>query len=290
MVDTSPDAQLIVTRHPKTAQYFTEDLGNSIGLDMVFIPEGTFLMGSPEDESDRYENEGPQHEVTVPTFFIGKFPVTQAQWRIVAESCPQVDRELNPDPANFKGDQRPVEQVSWFEAVEFCARLTRKTGRQYRLPSEAEWEYACRAGTTTPFYFGETITTDLANYDGTDNEEKGWKGSYGRGPKGVYREETTEVGSLANANQYGLYDLHGNVWEWCLDHWHGSYEGDPPLDGSPWIFSDEEKTDRNRVLRGGSWFFVPRLCRSACRVNYLPDNRFYSYGFRVVCSAAKDSS
>jgi formylglycine-generating enzyme required for sulfatase activity len=171
---------------------------------MVLILGGTFLMGSPDDELDRYDDEGPQHEVSVPTFFMGKFPITQAQWRVVAETYSQVKQELDPDPANFKGDNRPVERVSWLDAVEFCARLSRETGREYRLPTEAEWEYACRAGTSTPFYFGDTITTDLANYD-SDGKR------YGQGPEGTSRGETTEVGSLANANPFGLYDMHGNV-------------------------------------------------------------------------------
>jgi len=221
---------------------------------------------------------------------MGKFPITQAQWRLVAETYPQVERQLNPDPANFKGPNRPIEQVSWWDAVEFCARLSRQTGRTYRLPSEAEWEYACRAGTTTPFHFGETVTTDLANYRGTDNESIGWKGNYGQGPKGLYREATTDVGSLANANAFGLYDMHGNVWEWCLDHWHDNYEGEPPTDGSPWVFPGEEKSgDRRRVLRGGSWDYGPRYCRSACRNGYIPDARFFNLGFRVVCAVARTS-
>ncbi len=281
-------AQLTITRHKATAQYFTEDLGDGIGLDMVLIPGGTFLMGSPEDELDRFNDEGPQHQVTVPTFFMGKFSITQAQWRVVAETYAQVNQELDPDPASFKGDNRPVEQVSWQDATEFCARLSQDTGREYRLPSEAEWEYACRAGTTTPFHFGETITTDLANYRGVDDDSMDWKGNYGKGPKGIYRKETTEVGSFP-PNAFGLYDMHGNVWEWCQDHWHDNYDGNPPTDGSAWLFSDErkEKDDHTRVLRGGSWVDLPRYCRSACRLYNIPDARYNSDGFRVVCSAAR---
>lgn len=147
-----------------------------------------------------------------------------------------MNKELDADPSNFKGDKRPVEQVSWYDAVEFCDRLTAHTKRAYSLPSEAEWEYACRAGTRTPFHFGETITTDLANYRGTDNEEYKWSGSYGPGPKGIYREQITEVGSFGVANAFGLYDMHGNVWEWCLDDWHDNYEG-APTDGSAWLDS-----------------------------------------------------
>ena len=194
-----------------------------------------------------------------------------------------MNREIDPDPSYFKGDDRPVEQVSWFEAVEFCDRLSHHTGRTYRLPSEAEWEYACRAGTTSPFHFGETITTDLANYRGTDEPSFDWSGSYGRGPKGIYREETTPVGSFGIANAFGLYDMHGNVWEWCQDHWHDNYEG-APTDGSAWVDAVAEK-GASRVLRGGSWYSYPAFCRSAVHPFNDPGYRFNSYGFRVVCSA-----
>ncbi|WP_226586322.1 formylglycine-generating enzyme family protein, partial [Microseira wollei] len=155
----------IVTRERKQASYFTEDLGNNISLEMVAIPGGTFLMGSPETEAERYEYEEPQHLVSVPSFFMGKYQITQAQWQAVA-ALPKINRDLESDPSYFKGENRPVENVSWLDAVEFCARLSQKTKREYRLPSEAEWEYACRAGTTTPFHFGETITPDLVNYNG----------------------------------------------------------------------------------------------------------------------------
>ncbi|MFM6342595.1 MAG: formylglycine-generating enzyme family protein, partial [Dolichospermum sp.] len=200
----------------------------------------------------------------------GKYPITQAQWQAVA-ALPQVNQELKPNPSRFKGANRPVEQVSWHDAVEFCARLSNYTKRPYRLPSEAEWEYACRAGTTTPFHFGETMTTDLANYNGNY--------TYGDGSKGVYREETTEVGSFKIANEFGLYDMHGNVWEWCQDDWHNNYEG-APTDGSAWI-SNNTKSDK--LLRGGCWYGNPANCRSASR-NYV-DAGFdrYNSGFRVVC-------
>ena len=247
---------------------------------MVQIPAGTFLMGSPEDELDRFDDESPQHPVTLSTFFLDKYPVTQAQWRAVAR-LPQIKQELNPDPSHFKGADRPAENVSWWDAVEFCDRLSRHTGRRYRLPSEAEWEYACRAGTTTPFHFGETMTTDLANYRGTDDKENNWSGSYGRGAKGIYREETTSVGSFKVANAFGLSDMHGNVWEWCQDHWHGNYEG-APEDGSAWISEDK---DTSRLLRGGSWGSDPRYCRSAVRTFLAPVARNAYIGFRVVCSA-----
>ena len=271
-------ANFFIERQKRTTKYYSEDLGNGIKLDMVLIPEGNFLMGAPETELDSQNSERPQHQVTVPTFFMGRYPVTQEQWRIVA-ALPQVDRELKPDPSYFKGDKRPVERVSWYDSVEFCQRLFKHTGREYRLPSEAEWEYACRAGTTTPFHFGETITTDLANYQGTDNKDRGWSGSYGDGPKGEYREETTPVGTFP-PNNFGLWDMHGNVWEWCEDYWHGNYQN-APTDGSSWL---TDNTRSLHVFHGGSWFFSPWFCRSAARSygdspKYANDN----IGFRVVC-------
>mgnify|MGYP001793934236 CR=1 FL=1 len=268
-----------------TAQYYIEDLGSGIELEMVYIPDGTFIMGAPEDEEGSRDSERPQHEVTVPSFFMGKYPVTQAQLKAVAK-LPQVERELKEDPSSFKGDNRPVEQVSWYDAVEFCARLSNHTGREYRLPSEAEWEYACRAGTTTPFHFGETITTDLANYDGTDDKDGKWLGSYGRGPKGIYREETTPVGSFEVANDFGLYDMHGNVWEWCLDDWHSDYE-DARTDGRSYLDNENDnlyQKQGNAILRGGSWNNTPGSCRSASR--YFNGWRVGingSLGFRVAC-------
>jgi len=266
------------TRRSK-AEYRREELGNGVTLDLVQIPGGTFRMGSPSGEGDN--DEKPQHEVRISPFLLGKYPVTQAQWRVVA-GFPKVKQDLNADPSRFKGTNRPVEQVSWDDAVEFCQRLSKKTGREYRLPSEAEWEYACRAGTTTPFHFGETVTTDLANYRGTDWEFDGktYPGSYGQGPKGEYRQQTTEVG-LFPANGFGLYDMHGNVWEWCADHWHDSYEG-APTDGSAWLSSNEAR----RLLRGGSWYDLPRYCRSAYRSGIARDDRSYCIGFRVMCASS----
>ena len=272
----------MIHEYQRTAQYFREDLGNDIQLDMMLIPGGTFIMGSPKKEEDSTDSERPQHKVTIEPFWLGQYQVTQAQWKFVAK-LPQVNKELNPDPSRFKGNgstsltnNRPVEQVSWYDAVEFCDRLSNHTKRQYRLPSEAEWEYACRAGTKTPFHFGETITTDLANYNGNY--------TYGQGPKGVYREETTEVGSFEVANNFGLYDMHGNVWQWCLDDWHDNYT-DAPADGSAWFSSDDKLSDKTgrAVLRGGSWFSNPQFCRSACRINLGRDLHNFNIGFRVVC-------
>jgi formylglycine-generating enzyme required for sulfatase activity len=221
------------------------------------------------DYNTHYARELPQHEVTLAPFF--RYPIIQVQWRAVA-SLPQVERELDPDPSNFKGDTHPVERVNWDEAMEFCARLSAHTHRTYTLPSEAQWEYACRSGTTSPFYFGRTLTTDLANYRGTS--------TYADGPKGEYREQTTPVDHFPYANAWGLSDMHGNVWEWCLDHYHDSYAG-APRDGSAWVDEDAEE-NKLRILRGGSWYSYPRICRCAYRNYYNPAYRVDYFGFRVV--------
>ncbi len=235
---------------------------------MVAIPGGTFLMGSPDTEKQRYNTESPQHWVTVKPFYRGKFTVTQEQWRRVA-ALPEVDFCLNPDPSYFKGNNLPVESISWYAAVEFCDRLSNKFGRKYGLPSEAEWEYACRAGTTTPFHFGLTISTDLANYDGNF--------TYGSASQGIYRQQTTAVGSFP-ANAFGLYDMHGNVWQWCDDDWHKNYNL-APSDGSVW----ENDDDDDKVLRGGSHFSTPAKFRCAYRGYYSPDDDSDNIGFRIAC-------
>jgi formylglycine-generating enzyme required for sulfatase activity len=213
--------------------------------------------------------ETPQHWVMVAGFFIGRFEVTQAQWRAVA-LLPEKDRYLDPNPSNFEGDNLPVERVSWEDATEFCKRLSRnKPGRSYRLASEAEWEYACRAGTATAFTFGETITPELVNYNGNY--------PYSGASKGTDLQRTTPVGSFKVANGFGLYDMHGNVWEWCLDTWHENYYGGPQ-DGSAWVTGGESR----RVLRGGAWYSDARYCRSARRGRNPPDLHGSHIGFRVV--------
>jgi formylglycine-generating enzyme required for sulfatase activity len=267
-------AELIIQRQKRQTRYFIEKLGDGLALDMILIPGGTFMMGSPDDEPEREEKEGPQHEVAISPFFMGRYPVTQAQWQFVAE-LPQVNRELEPDPSKFKGDNRPVEQVTWYDAVEFCDRLSTYTSKPYRLPSEAEWEYTCRSGTTTPFYFGKTLTIELTNYDGSY--------TYNDGPKGEYRQETTPVDHFGIANAFGLCDMHGNVYEWCEDHWHESYK-DAPIDGNAWLSEDESA---RRILRGGSWINAPRACRSAFRGYDAPSDRDYTVGFRIACSAPR---
>ncbi len=249
----------IIHRKPQQARYQTEDLGNGVTLEMVYIPGGTFMMGSPDNEG--YDDEKPQHQVTVKPFFMGKYEVTQAQWQAV----------MGNNPSYFNGDNRPVETISWEDAVAFCQRLSKMTGKTYRLASEAEWEYAARAGTTTPFYFGETITTDLANYDGDY--------TYASEPKGVYRSKTTEVG-IFPPNGFGLYDMHGNVWEWCADAWHDNYKG-APTDGSIWEITAQSL----RLLRGGSFSNDPDFCRTALRGGYTSDDRDDNRGVRVVAVA-----
>lgn len=259
----------ITNRRNCEAKYQVEDLGNGVTLEMVQIPGGRFTMGSPLTEAGRYDDESPQHQVTVPSFFMGKYPVTQEQYQAI----------MGQNPSYFKGEKRPVEQVSWDNAVEFCQKLTQKTGRTYRLPSEAEWEYACRTGTTTPFYFGETITTELANYRGTDWDYNGtiYPGNYGQAPKGEYRKQTTEVGKFP-PNAFGLYDMHGNIWEWCEDVYNDDYQG-APRDGS--ACSSGSNNDI-KLLRGGSWDLNPRLCRCADRLYLARANRGFNVGFRVV--------
>ena len=250
------------------AQYFSEVLPNGLPLEMVAIPGGKFSMGTPGAEKNSKDNELPQHQVAVKSFFMGKFPVTQAQWRAVA-ALPKIDRDLNPNPSKFPGNNRPVDTVSWDEAIEFCQRLSKKTGKKYRLPSEAEWEYACRAQTTTPFHFGETLTTNLANYDGL-------KYSYASEPKGIFRNQTQPVGSFS-PNAFGLYDMHGNIWEWCFDHWHVNYEG-APKNGRAWL----SNSSNQRVLRGGSWHSAPWNCRSSRRENDVAHLKYHTVGFRVA--------
>ena len=193
--------------------------------------------------------------------------MTQAQWRYGA-SLKAVNRDLKSNPSEFKGENRPVEQVSWKDAQEFCDRLSQDQSQPFKLPSEAQWEYACRAGTTTPFAFGETLTTALANYDG--------KYTYGNGPKGKNRKKTTAVGQFP-ANSWGLHDMHGTVWEWCEDTWHPNYDG-APMDESSWI----ENKSTSQLLRGGSWYFSPRSCRSAFRSHRRFDNFDHLRGFRLA--------
>jgi sulfatase modifying factor 1 len=229
---------------------------NSIGMKFVWISPGTFMMGSPKEEKERFGHE-TQHKVTLTKgFYMGVYTVTQEEWRAVTGK----------NPGHFKGEKNlPVEQVSWDDCQEFIKKLREKDKKLYRLPTEAEWEYSCRAGTKTPFHFGETISTDHANYNGTF--------ANGDGKKGVYREKTTPVGTFP-PNAVGLFDMHGNVWQWCQDN-YGVYLQKDVVD------PQGPKKGDSRVLRGGSWYHHPRHCRSASRVESEPDIRDDVIGFRL---------
>jgi len=282
-----------------SAAMFAEALGLSAGLDMVSIPSGSFRMGSLADEPERRPNEGPQHNVTIASFFIAASPVTQAQWAAVVSAHPErIHRDLDPKSSFFRSIDLPVESITWYEAEEFCLRLAAITGRAYRLPSEAEWEYACRAGTVTPFNCGPTITPELANYCGTGgavcgdsdgksvasdvyNDVKYVSGAYDQGPTGVFRAMTTRPGRFP-PNRFGLYDMHGNVWEYCLDKVTDTY-ADVPLDGTAFLSGS---SDAQRILRGGSWSHNPAICRSAYRDGNDPSSSGWQgrIGLRVVCT------
>jgi len=218
-------------------------------------------MGSPPGLG--YLDEHPQHSVSIAPFLIGRSPITQAHWQAVMRQLP---------PCRFRGPDRPVENVTWRAAAAFCLKLSRQAGRPFALPSEAQWEYACRAGTISPFAYGPTITTDLVNYAGQH--------TYADGPAGIYRHETTAPGQFP-PNAFGLYDMHGNVWEWCADPWHDSYLG-APTDGRAWETGGDLT---HRIMRGGSWHDVPDSCRSAVRSKF-PETEGDDYiGFRVVAAS-----
>ena len=234
---------------------------NSIGIEFVTIPAGKFLMGSSEVEKGRDQDE-TQHEVTLPHGFqMGVYEVTQAQYEQV----------MGKNPSIFKGASLPVELVSYNNALEFCKKLSelqarKVAGRRYRLPTEAEWEYACRAGTSTPFHFGKELNGSLANCDGNS--------PWGIDEKGPFLGETVPVGRYP-ANPWGLHDMHGNVWEWCLD-WYGDYDKSSNNDpqGAP--------GGKGRVLRGGCWYGSARSCRASLRLSLMPASQGNGCGFRLV--------
>jgi formylglycine-generating enzyme required for sulfatase activity len=260
----------------------------SVPENMVYVEGGSFMMGSPDDEPNRMSDE-TQHQVTVSGFYMGKYEVTQKEWREVMGS----------HPSEFKGDDLPVENVSWYDVLEYCNALSKKDGfipaylidreridsentgsfnwlvswdknaNGYRLPTEAEWEYACRAGTVTPFSTGNDITTDQANYDGDY--------PYNNNKKGIDRKKTTIVGSFA-PNQWGLYDMHGNIREWCWDWYYFFYS-------TNMIDPTGSSGRSSRVIRGGSWFDVAGSLTSADRDGEPPFLRYSNLGFRVVRSS-----
>jgi formylglycine-generating enzyme required for sulfatase activity len=280
---------LLVRRLHGQSTQIVQGLGSGVSLELISIPSGYFRMGSLHEGG--YDDEQPVHPVYLKGFWLGKYPITQAQWQVVMGHLPS---------CRFHGENLPVDTICWREAVFFCQRLARLTGRPYALPAEAQWEYACRAGTTTPFNFGENITTDQVNYVGDH--------TYRESQPGVYRHGTTPVGSFP-PNLWGLYDMHGNVWEFCSDRWTENYAG-ASVDGmnpSPPIkFSRDSLFDRivssisqqvdffpaaeasvpaYRVARGGSWHETPAHCRSAVRLRVGENERLEYYGFRVMLPA-----
>jgi formylglycine-generating enzyme required for sulfatase activity len=278
-------------RWQSTTRAFIEPLAEGQALTMLRIPAGRFVMGSPDHESGRDDDEGPLHEVELQEFLMASTPITQAQWGAVMSWQPgpgetwEVPLSKKPDIlqneraklSDYEIDtsQDPMDDIGWDEAMEFCLRLAQHTRRNYTLPSESQWEYACRAGSTTPYAFGSELTADLANFnqlmpslDPEIYQEVGYTGS---APVRRYP-----------ANAWGLHDTHGNVWEWCLDHWHSSYSG-APSDGTAWIDADAPATTP-RVLRGGSWDDSPADSRSACRRRLTPKMPdLGTVGLRVVC-------
>jgi len=247
----------IVARTHHTAEQAIEDLGNGISLEMVVIPAGAYHMGSRSFEGNA--DERPQHFLTIKSFMMARRLITQGQWRAIMKRLP---------PCRFKGDNLPVERVSWKDAQKFCERLSERTERNYRLPSETQWEYACRAGTSTPFSFGETLTGDLANY----NAEHTFRDE----PLGIYFHSTSEGGKYP-PNAFGLYDMHGNLMEWCADNWIFDYRMSPRDDSAYQMFDNPE-----HVVRGGSWHDNPGLCRSAARIQFMESDAEEYIGFRVT--------
>ena len=239
----------------QSPQIRTEILPGNIKLEMVKIPTGSFLMGSVDNDESAYRNEKPQHPVNLQEFYLGKYPITQEQYQAI----------MGNNPSYFENNPKnPVENISWNDAQSFCQNLSEKTGKKYRLPSEAEWEYACRAGTQTRYYFGDDVT-QLGEY--------AWY--YGHSDS-----KTHPVGEK-KPNNWGLYDMYGNVREWCEEGWHKNYE-EAPKDGTAW--NDNHSQTNCRVVRGGSWNGYPKHCRSAYRSCNTPDDQDYSIGFRVVCA------
>ena len=250
-----------------------KSITNSIGMKLVRIPAGKFMMGSPDSEADRNTNE-EQHEVEITKpFYLGIYTVTQAEYQQVMGTNPSWFSATGNGKAQMQGmdtGRFPVETVSWDDAVAFCGKLSdgpgeKQAGRVYRLPTEAEWEYACRAGTTTLFYFGNSLSSEQANFNGDF--------PYGGAAKGKYLGMTTVVGSY-QPNAYGLYDMHGNVWQWCQD-W---YTEKPPGGKDPVVTTAAS----GRVVRGGGWGGLGRNCRSADRGRFVPGSRFNDLGFRVA--------
>ncbi|MBA4367927.1 MAG: formylglycine-generating enzyme family protein [Desulfobacterium sp.] len=240
------------------AHSMPQQITNSQGMDFVLIPPGSFIMGSPEDEFQRSDNEN-QHKVTITrSFYIQTTEVTQEQWNKI----------MGDNPSKFIGCPKcPVDSISWHDAMAFIQKLNQlEHTTKYRLPTEAEWEYACRANTDTPFYFGKFISTDQANYNGNH--------SIPGSPKGINRNRTIPVGSFP-ANPFGLFDMHGNVYEWCQD-WYGEYPTEPIIDPTG------PETGYSKISRGGGMSSYARRCRSANRTKHLPDYVNFYIGVRLA--------
>lgn len=261
-----------VTKEPGQAKLYKEALTPELNLDMVEIPGGVFCLGTP-DEEDTEGNESPRLVARVAGFFMGRTEVNQAQWKAVA-ALPKVKIDLAENPSQNKGDTLPVENVSWEEAVEFCARLSRKTGRIYRLPSETEWEYACKAGRITTFGFGATLSSTVENYESNL--------PYGEEPPVPPRKKPVPVGTLV-PNPFGLNDMHGNVREWCLDEYCKRFTSLHAV-GAPTRNLRKPEDRLQHVIRGGSWAVSPNNSRSSGRDHDLQTSKNQLLGFRVVLS------
>ncbi len=236
------------------------DLGKGIKMQMILIPAGEFIMGSPSSEKERDNNEA-QHKVRITKpFYLAKYEVTQEQWEAV----------MGNNPSHFKGARNPVERVSWNDCQNFIEKLNRIVpGDGFRLPTEAEWEYAARAGTTTPFHYGNSLSSNQANFRGNY--------PYGGASKGPDRGKTLPVGTFS-PNSFGLYDIHGNVYEWCSDWYDKNYYNNSPVNDPKGPGSGSE----GRVLRGGSWVGYAGFCRSAVRNWTYPDYGDDFFGFRCA--------
>ena len=260
LVFTSPllDANgRLLEERPGRARQWSEPLGADLTLELIEIPGGTLRMGSLHGQG--YPDEQPRHFVQVASFWLGKAPLTERQWQAL----------MGRHRGRFTDPDGPVDTISWIEAARFCERLSKRTGRRYALPSEAQWEYACRAGSLAAFSFGPVITSDLANYNG----EFACQG----GPRGVYRHKTLPAGEFP-PNAFGLLDMHGTLWEWCADAWHDDYSG-APADGSPWQGGSNPEF---RASRGGCWHDIPEVCRSAARLRAKAAEGDEFMGLRVV--------
>ena len=244
------------------------DIAEGVTMDFVLIPPGTFFMGSPTTEGQRDRNEGPAHDITISKpYYLGKFEVTQKQWNGFFAGTVFARKEFK-----FPGDNMPADSISGFEAEKFLMDLSSRLGMKFRLSTEAEWEHACRAGTQTPFYTGNTISTSQANYDGSK--------TYGSGAKGLQLKQTVDIG-MYPPNPFGLHDMHGNVWEWCMDWFDANYYKE-----SPGTDPTGPPTGGSRVIRGGCWKSHPTKCRSAERDAYNPSKSNDTIGFRVLLEVA----